>query len=460
MIPRNARVVSILLLLAAIFSCVSVGAADAQTATSTAAADQASQLQGQIDQKTQAIQDLEAQISQYQDQIKTIESSKQTLQGQIQSLNLTAKKLAADISVTEDKISKTNYQLESLGIGITDKQAQIDQNKNAIAEGVRLIAEYDGQSFVENILASGDFIQMWNDAVQIQNVQDGFGTAIDNLNTAKADLQDQQTQAQALKKQLTQLESSLTDQKQVVAYNQQQKNTLLAQTNNSEANYQKLLQEKQAQRDAFEQELLGLESQLKLITSPSQIPPAQHGMLDWPLDSIYVTQWFGDTPFAQSNTAVYSGHGHNGVDFRASIGTPVKAAANGVVAGTGNTDTVCPNASYGKWVLITHTNGLSTIYAHLSVISVGAGQNVSTGDTIGYSGDTGYTTGPHLHFGVYATAGVEISDYKSKVCQGTYHMPIADLKAYLNPILYLPPLSAVDPSQAGSSASQQSGLSD
>ena len=129
---------------------------------------------------------------------------------------------------------------------------------------------------------------------------------------------------------------------------------------------------------------------------------------------------------------MYNGYGHNGVDFRASIGTPVKAALTGVVKGIGDTDQVCPGASYGRWILLEHFNGLSTLYAHLSLIKISEREPVATGAVIGYSGATGYATGPHLHFTVYATQGVQVANRQSKVCGGTYRMPIADPKAYLN----------------------------
>jgi murein DD-endopeptidase MepM/ murein hydrolase activator NlpD len=123
----------------------------------------------------------------------------------------------------------------------------------------------------------------------------------------------------------------------------------------------------------------------------------------------------------------------------ASSGSTVRAARGGVIAGTGNTDTTCPNASYGKWIFIKHDNGLSTLYAHLSSINVSPGQSVAVGEAVGYSGNTGYSTGPHLHFGVYATSGSKITSFPSQSCKNkSYTMPVADVKAYLNPLSYLP----------------------
>ena len=167
-------------------------------------------------------------------------------------------------------------------------------------------------------------------------------------------------------------------------------------------------------------------------------------MLDWPLDAVTITQYFGNTPFASANPQVYSGLGHNGVDLRGAVGTPVKASANGVVVDTGDTDAQCYKVSYGKWVLVRHYNGLSTLYAHLSLIRAKPGDEVSRGDVVGYSGNSGYSTGPHLHFTVFATAAVSVSQpagpnkYVSKIC-GTYlKLPLSAQNGYLNPLSYLP----------------------
>ncbi len=146
-----------------------------------------------------------------------------------------------------------------------------------------------------------------------------------------------------------------------------------------------------------------------------------------------ITQYFGNTAF--SRTAAYKGQGHNGIDLRASVGTPVKAALTGTVQEI-NLGTA-PNCQYGKWVLIKHNNGLTTLYAHLSSISVVPGQAVSTGQLIGYSGQTGYATGPHLHFTVYVSSGVTFTQYKCN-SGASVKLPISPFNGYLNPINYLP----------------------
>ena len=242
----------------------------------------------------------------------------------------------------------------------------------------------------------------------------------------------------------------MQDQKEVVEINKRDKNYLLTQTENKEANYQKILADKKAAKEAFEKEITEYESQIKIIIDPSRLPSLGSGVLGWPLkdlslNSCYdgsttatncVTQYFGYTAFAK--TGAYGGKPHGGIDFRAAVGEPLYASADGTVEGAGDTDSVCRYASYGKWILITHDNGLSTMYSHLSLIKVQKGQYVHKGDIIGYSGNTGHSTGPHLDYRVYASEGVSVGQLKSGACSGAiYTMPLAPPNAYLNPIDYL-----------------------
>jgi len=85
---------------------------------------------------------------------------------------------------------------------------------------------------------------------------------------------------------------------------------------------------------------------------------------------------------------------HGGIDLANSIGTPIVAAADGVVVAAG------PQAGYGNWVKLRHADGTVTLYGHLSAWQVDIGQRVYAGDQIAKMGNTGNSTGPHLHFEV------------------------------------------------------------
>ncbi len=201
-----------------------------------------------------------------------------------------------------------------------------------------------------------------------------------------------------------------------------------------ESEYQRILDEKIAAKKQYEQELFDFESQLKIEIDPNSLPSVRPGVLGWPLEKIFITQLFGETV---SSHRLYAEGTHNGVDFRASVGTPVKAVEDGFVMGIGNTD-VGRCLSYGKWIVLNHSDGLSSLYGHLSLQKVSAGEHVSAGEIIGYSGSTGYATGPHLHLGIFATQGLRlVSNPNSKNCKGIIN-PSAPANAYLNPMDYLP----------------------
>jgi murein DD-endopeptidase MepM/ murein hydrolase activator NlpD len=85
---------------------------------------------------------------------------------------------------------------------------------------------------------------------------------------------------------------------------------------------------------------------------------------------------------------------HSGMDFRAPTGTRVHATAPGIVVKAGR------NGGYGRMVEVDHGNGFSTRYAHMRRIRVKAGQSINTGDVVGESGNSGRSTGPHLHYEV------------------------------------------------------------
>lgn len=113
--------------------------------------------------------------------------------------------------------------------------------------------------------------------------------------------------------------------------------------------------------------------------------------LKWPIPGVYtVTSGFGPRIDPVEGIDGF----HAGVDIGAPYGTPVVAAAAGLVAHAGLA------GKYGPAVFIEHGGGMESIYAHLSGLVVRRGQVVQAGDVIGYVGSTGKSTGPHLHFEV------------------------------------------------------------
>ncbi len=108
-------------------------------------------------------------------------------------------------------------------------------------------------------------------------------------------------------------------------------------------------------------------------------------------------------------------HGWNAVDIGAARGTPIYAAADGIViiARTGGGW----NGGYGNYVVITHNNGTQTLYAHMRSAIVSPEQAVSAGQLIGYVGMTGHTTGPHLHFEVRGAQNPFAGCSVGSVCQ-------------------------------------------
>jgi len=426
--PKNwlKDVIIIVVISAALAAPFSVGTTRAATLE---------EVRAQINDRNAEIRKLEIQIDTYQKELKTINKTSKNLQSEIARLETTRKKLATGIKVTEQEILKTDLTIEELALQIGDKNETLERRRAAMAESLRRWREMEELSPVEIMLGYDRFSDLWTELSALAAFQRNLEQDITLVSKLKDDLEATRQATESERHRLTVLKGRLADQRQIAVQNQSTKDELLKQTKNQESNYKKLLVTTLERKAAFEKELFSLESQLRIFVDFNKLPPAGQGVLKWPLENIFITQNFGKTVDAKR---LYASGTHNGVDFRASIGTPVFAAAAGTVKGTGDTDTACRGASYGKWVLIEHTNGLSTLYGHLSLIKAIIGRSVAVGEVIGYSGQTGYSTGPHLHFTVAATQGVRVDNYNFKSCAGAkIRMPLADPSAYLDPLIYL-----------------------
>ena len=401
---------------------------------------QANEIQQKIDARNTDISNLEKEIAGYQKQIDALNSKANTLSETIKSLALTQKKLSTDIQVTEKKIQNKTSEIRDLASHISDHEEAINDDKTIISKIFLSINESRSYDSPISIILGQNSISKISDGIKsLADIQISLHDRIERFEKNKYKLESSKKTSEKARQELLALNKQLNDQKSVVKSTSDQQSQLLKKTQQSESEYQKILTEKSRLKEAIEREITKYESELKIAIDPSRLPILS-SILSWPLKNIRITQLFGNTAFASSRPEIYNGKGHTGIDFAASIGTPVRAVLSGRISGTGNTDLIPKCYSYGKWIMIEHTNGLSSLYAHLSVISVSPGEKISTGQIIGYSGNTGYSTGPHLHFGLYATQGVEIKTFdNSKNCRGAI-IPIAPFQAYLNPLSFLPKL--------------------
>jgi murein DD-endopeptidase MepM/ murein hydrolase activator NlpD len=405
-------------------------------------AQSAADLKSNLDSLSSKIDALDKEIESFNKKISQTQGEASTLKKALSDLELRRGLLAKEIEKAKLNIIKAQ---EAIGVTqgkLSATETTLERNKSSLAESLRnlLLADKSIPPLVQSLSPGMTF----SGAIELMEQQKSFSIAINQKVQELADtknvLADQKKTFEINKQALEQLNSTLTDKKALVDQTAKDKSNLLAQTKNKESEYQKLLADRKKKKGELEAEMLSVESKLKVIVDAGKLPKVGKGILQYPVSPVVITQYFGNTPFASKNPQVYNGGGHNGVDFGVKSGSPIYAAASGVVVGTGNTDTACSGVSYGKWVLIKHNNGLATLYAHLSVIQVSTGQQVASGEKIALSGNTGYSTGPHLHFTVYAAASVHVTvpgEYKSKVCGTDLIMPLAPLNGYLNPLSYL-----------------------
>jgi murein DD-endopeptidase MepM/ murein hydrolase activator NlpD len=358
-----------------------------------------------------------------------------SLQGEVKSLDAARAKLANDLKLTQTSINKSNLELQKLGKDINKNESEIESHREAIKDSLRKLKSYDSFSMIYALLAYENMEEVWSDTSELVDLQDGLREEISELERTQEDLLRNKTERERKQIELVSLSRELKSQKSVADETRTAQARLLAETKQKETEYQRMLAENKARHEEFERQLSSFESQLK-ASDQTLVPVAKRGILSWPVDKPYITQYFGYTAAAR---LLYKSGSHNGIDLRASVGTRVLAARGGIVKGMGNTDEQRGCYSYGRWVLIEHDNGISSIYAHLSGITVTTGQAVATGQVIGYSGGqprqygSGASTGPHLHFGLYASAGVRITQYVTSVNCKNVSIPLANPRTISTP---------------------------
>lgn len=357
----------------------------------------------QIDELKKEIEEKEAKIKELQEKAasyeKTIEQKKEevdTLVNRILILDSQRRKLDIEIEVTEEKIGETVLKIEKLTLEIKTKEAEIETLKKRTGVILRTIREYDEIDLAEILLMGNNFSDIFNIAEAVRILQEEIQKKIEGIKILKAKLEGENQELNFQKEELENLKDDLYYKKVIVEGERNKKKDLLNITRQQEVKFQKLLKDVRRQQEEIQKEIYELESKLRHLIDPAKIPVPQKGLFSWPAEGV-LTQGYGPTTETGFINDFYTFH--NGIDIASSIGTPIKAAAKGIVTASGTNG----RYAYGNWLAIDHQNGLITLYAHLSTKKVKVGEEVKRGQVIGYMGSTGFSTGSHLHFTVYAT---------------------------------------------------------
>ena len=359
----------------------------------------------EIDDK---IDELEGQVSDNMEKMEDIVAQKQILD--------------QEIALLHDQVNAINEQITSYRILIADKQTELNEATDRLAElntknkeRIRAMEEEGKLSYWSVLFKANSFTDLLDRFNMIEEIAAADQRRLEELNqaaraveTAKKDLETEKAALEDTRAELDATQVQL-DQKKAEA------DELLSQLLATGVEYQKLLDEEVEKTETMMQELNQLDAEYKkakdreyqewLAAHPPAPPTPSGGSggsggaphtvdgVSWlvPINYVYVS-----SPFGQRYHPIYGyTRMHYGVDLAAPKGTPIIASRSGVVTAA------TYSGGAGNYVNINHMDGFSTRYMHMTNYIVSPGQNVSAGQVIGYCGSTGASTGPHLHFGVY-----------------------------------------------------------
>lgn len=358
------------------------------------------ELQEKIKNLQAKTQNLSLQAQKYQKIIKSKHQEIQTLQNKISLLTNQINNLRVQIQKTENEILTTELEIQSLEILIEKTSSRIQKNRKKLSAVLQSIFEADQVSLLEIILGEQRFSGFLNQKQYLAQLQNSLQKLLENLKQEKSSLEEKRQEKEFKKEVLSRLHQNLSAQKQALNSQKLEKAELLKMTKGEEAQYQKLLSQIESKKAALLRQIRALEQEVTLkknyilFLESKNIPTPGTKLFSWPEQNATLTQKYGMTPFARRG--VYGGAPHNGIDMSAGPGAPVRAAQDGVILASGY------NKGWGYWVAIKHLGDLVTLYAHLLQPShLKIGTFVKKGQTIGFEGSTGFSTGSHLHFSLY-----------------------------------------------------------
>jgi murein DD-endopeptidase MepM/ murein hydrolase activator NlpD len=353
-------------------------------------------VQSAIKDRTDKLNQLNQEIQATQRTLNNVQQQKKSLQGEVKTLDTSIQVL--DLNIKTDAVTneKLGYEIGSLQDELQKTGEMIQSKRDTVAKLLKELQKTDDQSVFVMIFGNQSLAQTLQDAQSIENLRSQLSIDMVKLNDLSSQYRDKLGIVSSKKDEVQLHQENLKNRAAIVADQKLAKQTILEETKNQESVYQQKIADLKAQQDKLQDEITQIENKLGQNFNTNVLPNKRSGVLAWPVTPHIITQRFGE------HSSLYHGKPHNGMDIGVPIGTPVFAADDGVVMSADNNDqSTFQKYQYGKYVLIHHPNNLVTIYGHLSRQVVATGETVKRGQLIGYSGSTGYATGPHLHFGLY-----------------------------------------------------------
>lgn len=359
---------------------------------------------------TQAeIDELKEQRNQLKEQQKDIQNTVNSLRGQQDKLIELKTALDEKNAITlqqilnlEEQITLHEELIEQKSVELEKAQDVADEQLRRLKVRIRNMEENGRYNYVAVLFGAesiSEFLSLMDDIGDImksdRDLENSYKEAVTDLKTVKSEYEEARLELKEQKAELTNLSAQL--EKDIVEANA----AILELEGDISANSAILSQlnaQDKEMQDKINQKIKELNEQNKPSnpsnpSNPSK--PSGSGTLTvWPSYCTYITSVQGNRVHpitGQQGT-------HGGTDIGASYGSAIYAAGSGTVVTAYNNSAY--NGGYGNYAMINHGNGIQTLYAHMSVCSVTVGQTVSAGQTIGYVGSTGRSTGPHLHFEV------------------------------------------------------------
>lgn len=401
------------------------------------------ELKSSIVQKAEELQKINEQIKETQKDLEETKEEGRTLKKELNKVSSQISQINLGIKSSEILIEKMELETESLQYDIFEIENKIGTNKEAVAKTLRELQSKDDESLLLIILKNKSLAQSVFEMQGLSDLSSTLFSETNEMQELKTQMNEKLKETSGKKKSKEVENINLKNKKVIVEDVKKEKQIILENTKNQEKKYQQTLEELQKLQDEITDEISAYEEELRLKIDPSAIPVPRPGVLNIPVEipPARLTQKYGNTSFVRKQGRAW----HNGIDFGMPIGTPILAAESGTIIAFGDQDNYrvngkrpCYKAAYGKFIMVKHENNLTSMYAHLSRWIVNIGDKVEKGQIIGYSGNTGRSTGPHLHFVVYATQtippatpGYHEGTRSSRICGP---LPVG---GDLNPLPYL-----------------------